>query len=464
MKKWLIFVIAIAFMAIPMTSFATMGNMGMKSGDVEGKFFGRVKIYPHYVGDVNFNKNGYIKDENGTMAGYTMRDEVRLGWIGGGKDWTFKIALEADLVPSQKTVDRGDSQYGESSGANFGVEKLAMTYNLGPVELEAGWDDRFLDINTSGMVYGDDHPFIGLRGKLSDQLSYELLYITYEDDADTGGTHDLNFFDWQLYTAKVQYKLPNGFVVSPFYCFSDMGDNANDAKVSYIGAEAYGNLGLITPRLELVYATGDTDKDSSGKDYDISAWAGYASVDLNLSPAFVPYLGIVYQSGDDDANDDDIEVFEGPAPISRYTPTFGMENALIYRIVPSLGSFIYMWDFNMLGSKPGYGSHYQTKAEGPGLIMYGLGAKGKLGKFAYKVQAMLFTLDETGALEDVYGHNIDDTMGIEYDLWFKYQFNKHFSIGNCLSVFDPDDAIEDIYGSGYDETAILNTVEFVWAW
>ncbi len=474
MKKWIVLAIAISFLAFPVAALATMGTMGMKSKDVEGNFFGRIKVYPHYIGDVDFNSDnasdGTIIDESGTMSGFDQRNEVRFGWLGGGQDWTFKIVLEADLIPEQATVDRGPARgVGTSNGANFGVEKLKMTYNFGSFAIEAGWDDKFLDVQSGGNLYGDDHPFIGFYGKLSPQFSWEALYIAVNESIWAPvGTNDSDIGDWRVYTLKGIYKMENGFAISPFYAYSDNGNGTTTvcARVSYLGAEAYGKLGMFTPRLEFVYATGDTGKNAAGKDYDISAWAAYGSVEIAVSPRFVPFFGINYQSGDGDGTDGDIEAFNGITNISRYTPTFGLENAIIYRWVPNLGSILYANNFANLGTAgSGYGEGFNTgTGDGPGMIMYGLGFKGKVNKWSYKAQVMYFQLDDTGGLEDFYGRNIDESMGTEYDFWFRYQFNKHFSIGNCFAVFDPGDAVEDINGAGFDDTAVMDTVELIWAW
>ena len=478
MKKWILLAIAISFLVFPMAAYATMGDMGMKSKDVEGNFFGRIKIYPHYVDDMDFdssnNADGRVLDENGWLSGFTQRSEVRFGWLGGGKDWTFKIVLEADLVPEQATVDRGATRGTDgSSGANFGVEKLKMTYDFGPFAIEAGWDDKFMDVQSGGNLYGDDHPFIGFFGNLTPQISWEALYIAVNEStwnspvATTSGGTEADIGDWRVYALKLIGKLENGLAISPFYAYSDKNDSTgagNDAAVQYFGAEAYGKLGMFTPRFEAVYATGETN--NVGQDFDIDAWAAYGSVDINLMPQFIPYFGINYQSGDNDATDGDIEAFNGITNIARYTPTFGLENGIIYRWVPTLGSFLYANNFAALGNLPGYGEGNGTgTSDAPGMIEYGLGFKGTLGKLAYKVQALLFELEETKALEQTYGiASIDKSMGMEYDIWFKYQFNKHFSMGNCFSVFDPGDAIQDLYGKDADDTAIMDTVELVWAW
>ncbi len=430
------------------------------------------------MGDVDLNSKDTeydrILDENGWMADHNVRNELRMGWVGKGDNWDFLIILEADFNLSKAHADRGadltQSLDSGMTGEDFGVEKLNLRYNFGPVAIKTGWNTRFLDIMTGGVLYGDDHPYIGLEGKLGNNFSWEALYIIVQDETSTTGVGaiDADTLDWRVYSLKGIYKMANGFVISPFYAYSDNSESqSSDAKVHYLGAEAYGKLGMFTPRLEFVYATGDTDTwPATGKDYNISAWAAFGSVDINVSPRFIPYFGVTYMTGDDNANDGDIEAFNGITNISRYTPTFGMENAFIYRYIPVLGSHLYSNNFATLGgTSPGYGGiGNSSTGDSPGLISYGLGVKGSMGKFSYKVQGLYMEFEEQGAIEDFYGRGIDNEVGIEFDVLLTYKFNKHFSIGNCFSLFNPGDAVEDIRGSSYDDIGMIDTVELKWVW
>ncbi len=476
-KKGLLCLIFALFVLVPVISFAAMGTMEPKSKDVGVNFFGSVKTYPTFLSDVDLNDDDtsfdHVLDENGWMADHNIRNEVRIGWTVKGENWDFMAILESDFNLNKANGDRGldGSSPSDSgmSGEDFGIEKFNVSYDFGPLAVKAGWNTRFLDIKTGGLLYGDDHPYIGLDGKFNDSISWEALYLIIQDETATDGIGaiDADTLDWRAYTFKLNYKLPNGFILSPFYAYSDNDEaKAANAKVHYLGFEGYGNLGMVTPRFELVYATGDTDTcAATGQDYDISGLAGYASADINVSPAVVPYFGMSYLSGDDNANDDDIEAFNSITNISRYTPTFGMENAFIYRYIPVLGSHLYANDFAMLGGDtPGYGGiGNSANGDSPGMLTYGVGIKGKINAFAYRAQIIFMTFEEEGALEDVYGRDIDDYVGTEYDIHLSYKFGKHFTLGNCLSVFDPGDAVEDIRGDDFDDIGFINTVEMIWS-
>jgi hypothetical protein len=502
MRKLVVFAIVAAFLAFPLTAFGTMGQMSPKSKDISVEWFGSLKTYPTWMSNLDFDGGGgldWMLDENGVMADHNVRNEIRMGWKGGNDSFDFMIILEADFNLDKNNTDRGFNQKGATynitddqgfSGEDFGVEKLDIGYNFGPFRIHTGWTTRWLDIKSGGLVYGDDHPYIGLTGNIGENFTWEADYtIVY--DATTPGTTEKNDttlvpgrtykysepaispwdgddLDWRVYSLKGIYKIPSGFakgfVISPFYAFSDNNDEqTNNAQVSYFGLEGYGKLGMFTPRFEIAYADGDTDKDATGTDYDISAMAIFASVDIEVSPKFIPYLGIKWEEGDDDPNDDDIDAFNAITDISRYTPTFGMENSIVYRYVTSLGTHLYSGNFNRIGTQPGYGGiSNSSRGDAPGLLMWGLGFKGKYDKWSYKVQYMDFQYDEEPIGLD--GTSTDDEVGQELDIRVAYAFSNHFTIANCFAAFEPGDAIEDRLGDGYDDTALVNTIELIWSW
>ena len=477
MKKLVVFAIVLAFLAVPLTAFGTMGQMSPKSKDINVEFFGSMKTYPIWTSNLNFNsdtrQNDIMLDENGYLMDHDVRNEIRLGWKGGNDTFDFMVILEADFNLDKNNTDRGASvgQPLDSgmTGEDFGVEKLDIGYNFGPFRIHSGWTTRWLDIKTGGLVYGDDHPYIGLTGNIGENFKWEADYTIVYDAIDTT-FYDGNRLDWRFYSAKGIYTIPSGvakgFVISPFYAFSDNNDTqTNNAQVSYFGLEGYGKLGIFTPRFEIAYADGSTDDDpTTGTDYDISAMAAFASVDIEVCPGFIPYLGIKWEEGDGDPNDDDIEAFNAITDITRYTPTFGMENALVYRYIPNLGTHLYSGNFNVIGEKSGYGGiGNSSKGDAPGMLMWGLGFKGKYDKWSYKVQYMSFQFDEEPiGLDGV--TRTDDEVGQEFDVRVAYTFSKHFTMANCFAAFDPGDAIQDLHGDDYDDTALCNTIELIWSW
>lgn len=482
-KKYVLMAAAAGLLLAPAGAFAKMGSgqMSAKSKDIDVEFFGSLKSYPHFMTDVDFNDDNttrdFILDENGTMKDHSVRNELRIGWKGMGENWDFLVILEGDFNMNKANGDRGDGGFGPDSSAgmsgnSFGLEKMEFGYDFGPFKLSTGINGRALDMKTGGILYGDDHPFFGIKGKAG-SMNWEALYLMVQDDIySDGGILDGDDIDWRVYSLRASFDL-GGFTLAPMYAFSD--NNEQEAQTHYLGVEGYGKIGIVTPRFEVIYATGEMDEEISKgitDDYDIDAFGAFASLEFDLGKKFNPYIGGYFLEGDGDAGDDDIEAFNGITNISRYTPTFGIENAMIYRYNTSLGSHLYSNNFNRLGSLSiggnsglgGYGGiSNSSSADAPGMIMYGLGAKGQLtDEFSYKTQLMFFELEDTGAIEDVYGKKIDDDMGWEWDLQLTYVFNNHFSVGNTLAIFDPGDAIEDLWGDDNDDTAYMDTIELKW--
>jgi hypothetical protein len=428
------------------------------------------------VDNLDFNDDDtamdFLLDESGIIDDdeMTVRNEFRLGVKGGGENFKFLAILESDFILDKENVDRG-ARVGEISsdfgmtGEDFGVEKLDFSYDFSshglPVTVQTGWNTKWLDIETGGVLFGDDHPYIGFKGN-ADGMTWEILNIlVYDRTANAPGALDAESRDWRVYSAKVAF--PAGDMkLSPFYAYSD--NNERQADVHYLGVQCFGKMGNLMPKAEFVYAMGEKDNfTAAGEEGDISAFAGFASLEMAVGDMFNPYLGGYYISGDDDATDDKIEAFNPITNISRYAGPFAMENAFIYRYVPALGSHLYSNTFDTLGTAQGYGGiSNSSSANSPGMYNLGIGTKGAMDKWSYKAQLMYFWFTEVGALEQVTAKSIDDAVGLEFDLQVTYNFTKNFSLGNVISVFDPGDGVQDLRGEDFDKTAILNTVELTW--
>jgi hypothetical protein len=470
-KSFLTSLLILSLIIFPMAASADLGDVLAKSKDINITMFGSMKVLPHFVENADFNNDTNTSldwglDEWGVFEDHNVRAEFRVGWAAKADDWDFLVILESDFVMNKANGDRGSDPthntqfpFGNTgfTGEDFGVEKINFGYNFGPFKINVGWNTKFLDIRTGGILYGDDHPYIAFTGK-----NWEFIYLMIQDDTrNFGAGFDGDVSDWRAYTFRYGFKVGN-MTIAPMVAWSD--NEAVNADAYYFGFEGYGKLGMLTPRFEFVYATGEKNNTAMG-DMDISAYGAFGSLEAAVSKAFNPYIGFYYLSGDDDATDDDIEAFNGITNISRYTPTFGMENAIVYRYFSSLGTHLYSNNFNRIGTGgSGYGGiSNSSTGDAPGMLMFGLGAKGVLSdRLSYKTQLMYFSYAEEDNVATVDGTTSDDEVGIEFDLQLTYKFNKHFSVGNVLAVFMPGDAIEDRLGSDHDDEMIVDTIEIIW--
>ncbi len=453
--------------------------------DVSLTLFGGLKTYPHFVGHVDFNANDtnldFLLDESGVIDhdDVTVRNEFRLGLRGKGTNWTFSTVLEADFDLDKNNTDRGvrsdvdqqdnlsDDDFSAVSGMtgeDFGVEKLDFTYDFTahgtPVTLATGWNTNYLDLETGSVLYGDDHPYISLRGQI-DGIKWQAMTLFIFDDVRPGIGSDL---DWRAYTLKLTVPTA-GMNITPFYAFSD--NKARMADVHYLGLQAFGELAILVPRAEFVYAYGNQAIRTTDQTLDVRAFAGFAAVELKFSDELRPYVGGYYISGDNDGTDGTIRAFNPITNASRYTPTFGMENALIYRYVPVIGSNLYSNAPDMLGTTEGYGGVGNgSKADSPGIYSLGIGVKGRWQNLNYQTQFQQFWLAATGGIQQAYGKaKINRRFVWEYDLNFTFNFSKNFSLGNTVSLLGPGPAIQDIQNTeteNFDRLAILDTVEMIW--
>ncbi|MBN2333233.1 MAG: hypothetical protein JXO49_05740 [Deltaproteobacteria bacterium] len=466
MKKSMIALLVCVFIAASAAaSFAAMGEVSA-SKNVDMQLFGSNRLIPSYFKNlVDYNSDtsdAVTLTEGGWGAGFFVRNELRLGFKGTGENWGFKVILEDDIHMTKDNVDRND--YGNADdpfGSEFSVERSNFWYNFGSVKFSAGWDVKFLDLKTGGLVYGDDHPFIELSGG-DKTLNWALTMLLIEDSDDLGD--DDYDSDWYAYNAKLNYVFATGddgkFTLSPFVSLSHQGKVAmgggGSSNAYYYGLEGYGNIGIIQPQFEIVGVTGDID---NAADYDISSYALHAGVGFAVSPEFNPYLGFYYVQGDDDPLDDDLEGFVGITNIARYTPMFGMDGAILYEHL-GFGAPLYgnVPERSGLGAGDTYGGIGGAgKGSNPGLVYYGIGSKGKINSFSYKVQLAYLEYAE----EDALGLD-DDEIGYTFDFQVKYPFSPNFYVTYVFSCLDPGDGLEEYIGG--DDTAIASTLEIGWTW
>jgi hypothetical protein len=440
-------------------------------------FFGTARVLPTYYKNFDFDddKNDqFAVNEGGLAKGEHIRAELRLGWKAAGEKWSVKMITEADVIMQKDTADRSyyttaQKGFNPNTGGEFGIERVELLYEFNPaLELQTGWDIRALDIRTGGLLFGDDHPFLGFRGDLAENTSYELMYLPIQNMSGiTGDPRDSDEVnDWRVYSLKLNQKMGD-FDLSPFYAFSD--NNNHEVKVHYYGFEALGKVGMLKPSFEIVFADGEFD-DSR----DISSMAAFAGLELALSKAFNTYVALRYTQGDDDATDDDVEGWVGITDIGRFTPLMGMDGGILSEDMgQSYGATLYSYAPERSPLQAGLptdnygGISNGGRGNNPGQMIAAAGAKGDLSawvdKLSYKTQVFMIWYDETDNLNNIKnpGEEVDDYAGTTFDLQLNYALDENFSLGYIFGIFVPGDGIEDQFG---DDPAMTNCLSLVWSY
>ncbi|GAB4365037.1 MAG: hypothetical protein Kow00128_07260 [Deltaproteobacteria bacterium] len=442
-------------------------------------FFGTARVIPTYYSNFDFDDNkpdGAALNEGGLTSGEHIRSELRLGWKAGGDNWKIMMIAESDVIMEKDTADRSfyvASGKGASPAANaggeFGIERFEANYTFTPaLVLSTGWNIRAADIKTGGLLFGDDHPFIELGGKLAENFKYALTYITVQNRILTSGVSPVAD-DWRVYMLKLNADVGAGdakFNLSPFVLYSD--NRVKKAKVYYYGIEGTGQIGIFKPAFEFVYADGEFRTTPTT---DISAYAAFGGVEAAVSKALNPYVAVRFSSGDDNDLDNDAEGFVGVTDIGRFTPLMGMDGNILGEHLTALyGATLYAYAPERAGGGNVYGGIGNGgSGNNPGQLLVAFGSKGALSDaLSYKAQVFLIWYDTTKNLSNLAnpGTELDDYAGTTFDLELGYKFAKNFSTKFIYSAFVPGDGIKDQLdpATSDDTFAQLATLNLIWSY
>jgi hypothetical protein len=449
-------------------------------------FFGYARVVPTYYSNFDFDKNKAdvsTLNEGGFASGEHIRSELRLGWKAGGDKWKIMMIAESDMIWNKNNADRSiystsainpsgtnATQLGgvnsiPNAGGEFGIERAEFSYAFTPaLELFAGWPVSAVDIGTGGLLYGDDHPIIGFRGKVTDMVKYQLAYLSIQNTPQIGVAESTLARDWRAYFFKPEFTLGAGAAkmnLSPIVLFSDYrgvgsgtgGPNviSPSAQVWYYGLEGIGQFGMIKPSFEVIVSDGEFRSPST---VDIKSLAAFAGIELAVSKAFKGFVGIT--------------------DIGRFTPLMGMDGNILGEHLSSGASlynsplYSYAPDRAVGGNLYG-GIGGASSGNNPGEQILAVGAKGSLDdfvkNFSYKVQAFYIRYDKVGNLVKTVGGTVDKYVGTTADVQLMYAFSPNFSANYIFSAFFPGDGIKDQLPAGADSTfASLHTMNLVWTY
>ncbi|MEK6779417.1 MAG: hypothetical protein AABY80_07075 [Candidatus Deferrimicrobiota bacterium] len=470
MRKGLIVLLA----AVLVTAFALPAM-------AEISFFGTARVLPTYYSNFDFDDkkpDAPILNEGGYTMGEHVRSELRLGWKAGGDKWKIMFIAETDVINEKDTADRSfylagtkGTNNNANAGGEFGIERVELNYTFTPaLVLSTGWNIRAADIKTGGLLFGDDHPFIELGGKLTDNLKYALTYITINNRQTTASVSPVAN-DWRAYLLKFNAAVGSGnakFDLSPLVLLSD--NKMRNAKILYYGFEATGQIGMFKPSAEFIYADGEFRNTNPSK--DIKAYAAFAGVEAAVSKAFNPYIAIRYATGDDNSSDNDVEGFVGITDIGRFTPLMGMDGAILGESMGNpYGNVLYSFAPERKFSTNQYGGIGNAgSGDNPGHRIIAVGSKGAVSEpLSYKAQVFFIWYDKVNNISVGSGQSVskvDKYAGTTVDLQLTYKFSPNFSTYFIGSTFLPGDGIkQQLNATTADDTpAMLASLGLVWSY
>jgi len=447
-------------------------------------FFGTARVIPTYYSNFDFDKNhadAPTLNEGGFTFGEHVRSELRLGWKAGGDKWKISMIAESDMIYNKNNADRsfytssqvpatGSATAVPNAGAEFGIERAEMSYAFAPAfELFTGWPISAVDIGTGGLLYGDDHPIVGVRGKVTDNFKYQLVYVAIQNSPVIGSSSSSLTGDWRAYFLKPEFTVGTGIAkmtLSPIVLFSD--NRAANAKIAYYGLEGIGQFGFIKPSFEAIYADGEFRGTPTR---DIKSWAAFAGVEAAVSKVVNPYIAVRYTRGDDNKTDTDVEGFVGITDIGRFSPLMGMDGNILGEHLSSgvfYNSPLYSYEpGRAVGGNTYGGIGNASSGNNPGSRIIAVGVKGAVNDFSYKAQVFGIWFDKTNNLTPGAGKTAqpDKFAGTTFDLSLKYDFSKNFYANYICSVFLPGDGIKDQQATTADDTyASLHTLGLVWTY
>jgi hypothetical protein len=477
---------------------------------------------PGSVAERNFKR--HVNEAGEVSQGY-IRTEARLYFTGEGKDkkWDLYSALEFDSAVDQNNVDR--------RGRDYGLERLHGSVaipGLEQVRFHAGWDIYFMDAVDAGagFLYGDDDPGVWFTGDF-DSIEFQAGYhkkfennFASRDEAEfiekEAGISADN--DRDIYSAMLTYNINDDNEVRFMGVYDVMKTRAEseidspltgapftdqkgaDVKTYRLGLLYTGKLGIVEPELEFVYQGGKannifTEFGGTLPNQDIQAYAAYGDVALNLTDLVgfkvMPHVGFMYTSGDDDADDNDLEGYTGVANAQRFTPRFGGEDTIIGDTNVVLGTILYGYlpEFygNLGGTQQGgvatgglANGSVGGRGDNPGMTMIGGGITIEPREYiSYRTNFMWFEWNEDFSVVNINDplflaggalgpRNIEIKSGTAGQQWsnsLRISLNRHVHIFGNATLFWPGEAVKDVteaLGNRSDKVAQRYAVALIW--
>ncbi len=346
---------------IAATEIANLRNLDNSKGDIAG--FSKARI-------------DFVAKTDDGLAKFVYGLEVGTGHWG---DSNRGFALSGDGVTQETRF-----VYAELAIPGMG-KNHTVTAGLQPVDINQWlWKET-----AAGLVY---------KGK-QDETKWQLGWVRGDNNA----TNDDNNND-DYFFGKVDSKLSKEISLGGFLVYSNLGQTfGENSDVFWAGLTGKMDMGGFFGDTDFIYQTGEVMND-----YDTSAYLFDINAGFKASDQFKLWANFVYVSGDDDANDRDIDNFNSIDTDVAIGQIFFKEG-LFGDCNQSFSEVPYIFDKGLM-SPALYG---QFKMDDKNTIK---------GAIRYLMTAEDIEITSGGKTYS------DDTLGTELDLWYNYAYNKNVDL------------------------------------
>ncbi len=435
MRKWLSLLVVLAF-ALPAYAFNVKihGDFRQSFGyDSEAGF--RAAYVTHSKGiyvnkDVIEKKDLYDAhdDDFNANAKYRM-------WFVASDDAKKMIGVWAMEVGSIWYGDPNKGGKYSGDGNNYETRWLYLDFQNPFVSFKNRFRAGLQGVGFNYWVWSETAMGVKMYGDVG-PVGYELAWFRpySESKRDQEGRHDAFF-------AKLSYKI-SGVKLTAFglYLRADsVGSSINksgnyDDERYYVGLEAKGKVGPLGVWANAIYLGGELYDKVADKDYDRSAYFLHADVTYDFTDMFGVRVAGIYASGDDDANDDNLDNWDAiDIDNGKYSTIFWEGVAL------DDGEFSDAPYFYDKGLMMGYiAALFRPTKQ----------VKGELGVSYIATAEDLEWIDHTGKKQsdDYLGTSIDLRLQYEWMKGVYFQFTAGYLIaGDAMDLYDPKDDADDIF-------------------
>ena len=394
--------------------------------------------------------------------------ENQMTWDGNRIDNDFTLGGANAGGPAETEFEDGRQvtcgEFGDTcvQRNTWNLERLWIEYTMRntPFRFFVGADLWYTD---PARVIGDDDPRAAVFATFGN-LELSAAVVLQTESLRQGLTND-NDDLYYNFGAKYDMK-PWSFAIDASY-FRYRFDQGFDLDTVSIRPSVVGKMGMFSFLVQPMFVFGSVESNAAGApDYDVAGFGAIGHVQLKLG-RFSPLLAVVYGSGDDDPNDEDLDAF-APTPHREITLTTGAPQFSMFDIASSWGArdvfppatvnlgtgFEFMhtvgnpWN-DRLGNtlSPGVETTYSN----PGVLLIAPGVNVALVKgheldvfYIYRMVMDTETIEQELLAREGVSVSVDKSMTHELGAIYTWTPNPWFDVRLYGTAIIPSSGVEDI--------------------